>query len=71
MDKSDPALSLLTINEIAPGLNDLTFRKNIVAAFEETFGIRFLEAHPTEEELALARDLEEAKYLRPEWVFRR
>lgn len=59
------------LKELRPELDDAGLRKAIEGAFEETFGIRFLLSQPSQEELSLARQLEQQKYLQPDWNFRR
>lgn len=57
--------------EMAPGLNEEQFKGMIRAAFEETFGIRFVLSDPSPGEISLARKLEREKYLRPRWNLHR
>ena len=59
------------VREVIPGLDDAGFKRIIAAAFEETFDISFVLSLPSPEELALARELEEQKYLHPAWNFQR
>jgi lipoate-protein ligase A len=59
------------LRDIMPGLDEDRLKGMIVSSFEEVFGIRFLPDRPSAEELSLARRLEEEKYLREDWNFRR
>jgi lipoate-protein ligase A len=58
------------VKELLPQLDEEVFKETIRDSFEETFGIRFVNALPYQEELSLALDLEEGKYLEPEWNLR-
>lgn len=53
-----------------PGLDEDRFKEIIVCSFEETFGIRLVRSHPSEEEHLHALALEDQKYLRQEWNLR-
>jgi lipoate-protein ligase A len=59
------------LRDVAPGLDEDRLKRNVVSSFEEVFGIRFLPGCPSREEMSLARQLEEEKYLRQDWNFRR
>jgi lipoate-protein ligase A len=51
------------INEVMSGFKESEFKKLISASFEDTFVIRFVHSHPSEEETLLAERLECQKYL--------
>ncbi len=59
------------VREIIPDLDEAQFEKTVASAFEETFGVTLVPSHPSAEELSLARELQQRKYLRPDWNFRR
>ena len=59
------------IMDIAPGLDEEEFRGILGEAFEETFGISFIQSAPSPEELSLALELQKMKYLQPSWNLRR
>jgi lipoate-protein ligase A len=58
------------LKEVLPHLDDAKFREIISASFEEAFGISLVPAHPSQEESALALELERKKYLLARWNFR-
>lgn len=68
-NKRTAALRKITIGikEILPEFEEDKFKKAISAAFEECFSIRFVLTHPSQEELALAQELEARKYLQQWW----
>ncbi len=49
--------------------NDL--KKSIYNAFEKTFNINFIISSPSQEEISLAKELENKKYNSQEWTFNR
>ncbi len=55
------------LREILPDFNEGLFKENVIASFEEFFGISFVPAPPSQEELTLARELERKKYLPGLW----
>jgi len=55
------------IMEMAPGLNEEEFKGILREAFEETFGIRFVQSRPSPAEVSLSRVLEREKYLLSRW----
>ncbi len=59
------------IKEVMPGLDQEEFKDIVAAAFEETFDISFVPSPPSPDELFLARELEERKYLQSRWNLRR
>jgi lipoate-protein ligase A len=59
------------LREVLPNFGEERFREAVVSSFGEVFGIRFLPDRPSPEELFLARELEEEKYLQDHWNFRR
>jgi lipoyl(octanoyl) transferase len=59
------------LREFVPGLNEPEFKSILARSFEQTFGIRFIRCLPEQEELALAEELQERKYLLPSWNFHR
>ncbi len=61
----------ISLREAIPDLDEDHFKETVVYSFEEVFGIRFLRGCPSREELSLARQLEEEKYLQDRWNFRR
>jgi len=58
------------LKEIVPDFSDQNFRTAVQEAFEETFGISLLTSHPDQEELQLAEELEQQKYLQDSWNLR-
>ena len=58
------------LKDIRPQLDEGEFRAVIAASFEEAFGISFVQALPSQEELSLAGELEQEKYLLARWNFR-
>lgn len=63
-------LSMAVLSDSAPGLDQEGFKDIVVSAFEETFGVTFLRASPSEEEARLALDLSRRKYLLDSWNLR-
>jgi len=61
---------MTALKEIVPSFDEAVLKETIKACFEETFGVSLVCSLPSAEELALARRLEETKYLQPEWNFR-
>lgn len=59
------------IAEMAPGLNEEDFKAILRDAFEETFGIRFVQAGPSPAEVSHAQVLEREKYLLSLWNIHR
>ena len=59
------------VKEVVPDIDETGFKGIVVAAFEQTFGISFGLSLPSQEELSLARELQEQKYLHPRWNFQR
>jgi lipoate-protein ligase A len=59
------------IREVMPGLDEEKFKNIVAAAFEETFDISLVPSRPSRDELSLARELEELKYLQSRWNLRR
>ena len=59
------------LKEALPGLDEAVFKSTVAASFEETFSIRLVPSHPSQEELSLALELQELKYLLPQWTLRR
>jgi lipoate-protein ligase A len=59
------------LTEIVPDLDADRFRNAIKLSFEETFDIQWSLSPLSREELSLARELEEEKYLSRQWNFRR
>ncbi len=59
------------LREALPGIGEERFRETVVSSFEEVFAVRLLPGFPSPEELSLARELQEEKYLRDCWNFRR
>jgi lipoate-protein ligase A len=55
------------LREVLPQLDEGEFRKIIAASFEEAFGISLVPALPSREELSLAEELEQGKYLLARW----
>jgi lipoate-protein ligase A len=53
------------LKEVVPDLDETEFKGIVAASFEETFAIRFVLTQPSREEMSLARDLQERKYLQP------
>ena len=53
------------LKEVVPDLDETEFRGIVAASFEETFATRFALTPPSPEELSLALDLQEGKYLHP------
>lgn len=62
--------SMNTLRELHPLFDDEEFRKTVVSAFEEAFGIRFLRSVPSREESLRAEQLLHQKYLQRHWNFR-
>lgn len=61
---------MIGLKEVLTGFKEDEFKKQISASFEETFGIRLVPARPSQDEVLLAQDLEEKKYLQRLWNFR-
>ena len=61
---------MIGLKEVLTEFNEDGFKKQISASFEETFGIRLVPARPSRDEVLLAQDLEEQKYLQRLWNFR-
>lgn len=59
------------LRDVMPELDEEGFKRKVASSFEEVFGISFLPDLPSAEELSLARELEEEKYLQDCWNFRR
>jgi lipoate-protein ligase A len=59
------------LNEILPELNRDDLKNALRFSFEETFGIEFIIASPSKDEISLAKELEAQKYLSHAWTFRR
>lgn len=59
-----------TLKDCLPSLEEDAFKKAIVSSFEEAFNIRFLLSAPSQEELLLAGQLRDRKYLQDHWNFR-
>jgi lipoate-protein ligase A len=57
------------LKDVLPELDEAKFREIIAASFEEVFGISFVPALPSQEESALALELEQEKYLLARWNF--
>ena len=55
---------------VMPDLGADSFKDSLVRAFEDIFSIRFERSRPSEEELALALQLQEEKYLQDSWNLR-
>jgi len=62
---------LIGLKQIVPGLSHDELKDAIRIAFEETFQIKLARSAPSQEELALARELEAQKYLSDAWTFKR
>jgi lipoate-protein ligase A len=58
------------LKDCLPFLDEYEFKRAIVSAFEETFGIRLLLSVPSKEESLLAEELLNQKYLQVHWNFR-
>jgi lipoate-protein ligase A len=67
----DAERTMAGVREIVPDLDADQFRNAVRLSFEETFNIRWSLAPLSREELSLARELEEEKYLSRQWNFRR
>ncbi len=59
------------LTEAVPALSDEKFRNVVKISFEEAFDIEFISALPSQEEEALARELDSEKYRTEEWNFRK
>lgn len=59
------------LKEIVPDLDADQFRNAVRLSFEETFNIQWNVSPLSREELSLAKELEEEKYLSRQWNFRR
>ena len=55
------------LREVLPEFDEGRFREILSSSFEESFGIRFVPAVPSQEESALALKLEQEKYLPARW----
>ena len=62
---------LIGLKQIVPALSHDDLKDAIWIAFEETFQIKLGRSAPSQEELALAGELEARKYLSDAWTFRR
>jgi len=67
----DTERTMAGLTEIVPDLDADQFRNAVRISFEETFNIQWKIAPLSLEELSLARELEEEKYLSRQWNFRR
>ena len=67
----DTERTMAGLTEIVPDLDADQFRNAVRLSFEETFNIQWSMAPLSQEELSLARELEEEKYLSRQWNFRR
>jgi lipoate-protein ligase A len=63
--------SFAGLRELLPEVQVETIKHAIQVSFEDTFGITLLHKSPLEEEMALARELEQTKYLSDTWTLRR
>ncbi len=63
-------LCSIGIKEVLPEFTESEFKRMISVSFEETFGIRLVLSHPSQEESLLARDLEDQKYTLHLWNLR-
>ncbi|MEW6108526.1 MAG: lipoate--protein ligase family protein [Nitrospirota bacterium] len=61
---------MVGLKEVLPGLKEDEFRKQISASFEETFEVRLVPDRPSQEEVLLAKEFEDRKYLQGSWNFR-
>ncbi|MDA8433240.1 MAG: biotin/lipoate A/B protein ligase family protein [Nitrospiraceae bacterium] len=59
------------LRNAAPGVGEDLLKESVVSSFEEVFGVSLLPDRPSPEEMSLARRLQETKYLREDWNFRR
>ncbi len=63
--------SFIGLQEMSPDLDIEEMKDAIRISFEEIFGVRLDSSSPSGEEISLARELEDRKYLSHEWNFRR
>jgi lipoyl(octanoyl) transferase len=63
--------SMTVLKEAVPGLNEDIFKNMVAASFAETFGVSLEPSLPSPEELSLAWELEERKYLQSCWNLHR
>ena len=59
------------VKDLVPGLDESEFKDMIKTSFEETFGISLVPCPLSQDEAALALDLQREKYLQQEWTLRR
>lgn len=59
------------LQQIAPSLSQGELKNAIQGAFQEAFQTNLINLSPTQEEIALAHELEKRKYLYDEWTFKR
>jgi lipoyl(octanoyl) transferase len=67
----DTERTMAGLREIVPDLDADQFRNAVRLSFEETFNIQWSLSPLSREELSLAQELEEEKYLSRQWNFRR
>jgi lipoate-protein ligase A len=56
------------LRDLIPALDDALFKRQIIAAFEETFLISLADSRPSPQELELAHQLMAVKYRDPLWT---
>jgi len=59
------------LKDMFPDFNPETFKKILKTSFEETFGVWLIPSSPLPEEISLALELEQQKYLTKEWNYMR
>lgn len=59
------------LKDIFPDLNTDDLKNAIRNSFEETFDTRLISSSPSQEEVSLAQELENQKYLSHQWNFKR
>ncbi|MHB8881448.1 MAG: lipoate--protein ligase family protein [Thermodesulfovibrionales bacterium] len=64
----DPDQCMTGLKVVMPDLREDLLKKDIAKAFGDIFGISFVSSHPSEEELALAQELEARKYCLESWT---
>ncbi len=64
-------IDYIALKHLAPEINIEEFKEIIRESFEQTFNIEFIDSKPTQEELSLAIEIENKKYLSEKWTFKR